>query len=78
MPTVETTVYVDIDLKDFDDEDLAEELRWRGYIVSEKNAEPEIDIVSIEQYWNQGNHKEALILLERKFPELIGIAKLAD
>lgn len=78
MPTVETTVYVDIDLKDFDDEDLAEELQSRGYMVSEKNAEPEIDIVSIEQYWNQGNHKEALILLERKFPELIGIAKLAD
>ena len=78
MPTYSRTVYVDIDLDDFDDEDLAEELESRGYMVSEKNAEPELDIVSIEQYWNRGDKKEALILLERKFPELIGIAKLAD
>lgn len=78
MPTYSKTVYVDVDLDDFDDEDLAEELESRGYMVSEKNAEPELDIVSIEQYWNRGDKKEALVLLERKFPELIGIAKLAD
>lgn len=78
MPTYSQTVYVDVDLDDFDDEDLAEELESRGYMVSEKNAEPELDIVSIEQYWNRGDKKEALLLLERKFPELIGIAKLAD
>lgn len=76
MPTYSQTVYVDVDLDDFDDEDLAEELESRGYMVSEKNAE--LDIVSIEQYWNRGDKKEALFLLERKFPELIGIAKLAD
>lgn len=78
MPTYSQTVYVDVDLDDFEDEDLAEELQSRGYMVSEKNAQLELDIVSIEQYWNQGNHKEALILLERKFPELIGISKLTD
>lgn len=78
MPTYSQTVYVDVELEDFDDEDLAEELQSRGYMVSEKNAELEVDIVSIEQYWNRGDKKEALILLERKFPELIGIAKLAD
>lgn len=78
MPTFSQTVYVDVDLGDFEDEDLAEELQSRGYMVSEKNAELEVDIVSIEQYWNRGDKKEALILLERKFPELIGIAKLAD
>ena len=78
MPTYSQTVYVDVDLDDFEDEDLSEELQSRGYMVSEKNAEPEFDIVAIEQCWNRGNKKEALILLERKFPELIGIAKLAD
>lgn len=78
MPTYSQTVYVDVDLDDFEDEDLAEELQSRGYTVSEKNAEPELDIVDVEQYWNRGDKKEALILLERKFPELIGISKLAD
>lgn len=78
MPTFEQTVYVDVDLDDFDDEDLAKELQSRGYMVSEKNAELELDTVSVEQYWNRGDKKEALILLERKFPELIGIAKLID
>lgn len=78
MATYSKTVYVDVDLDDFEDEDLSEELQSRGYMVSEKNAELELDIVSIEQYWNRGDKKEALVLLERKFPELIGISKLAD
>lgn len=75
MPSVykDVTVEVDIDLDDFEDEYLIKEMKARGYHISE---EPEI--VSIEQYWNQGNRKEALILLERKFPELIGISKLAN
>lgn len=73
MATIETTVCVDVDLENFGDLELIEEMKYRGYHVSE---EPEI--ISIEQYWNQGNRKEALVLLERKFPELIGISKLAD
>lgn len=73
MATIETTVCVDVDLENFGDSELIEEMKYRGYHVSE---EPEI--ISIEQYWNQGNRKEALVLLERKFPELIGISKLAD
>ena len=77
MATIEQTVDVELDeldeLDDFEDSELIEEMKYRGYHVSEK---PEI--VSIEQYWNQGNRKEALILLERKFPELIGISKLID
>lgn len=66
-------VKIDIDLDDFDDDDLVREVKARGYLVGE---EPEI--ISIEEYWNQGNRKEALILLEREFPELIGISKLLD
>ena len=73
MATIETTVCVDVDLENFGDSELIEEMKFRGYRVSE---EPEI--ISIEQYWNRGDKKEALILLERKFPELIGISRLAD
>ena len=77
MPTYSQTVYVDVDFDDLDEQDLIDELESRGFTVSE-NKIPELDIVSIEQYWNRGDKKEALILLERKFPELIGISKLAD
>lgn len=75
MPSVyrDVTVEVDINLDDFEDSDLIDEMKSRGYYVSE---EPEI--VSIEQCWNRGHRKEALILLERKFPELIGISNLVN
>ena len=75
MPTFEQTVYVDVDLDDFDEEDLIEEIESRGfYVISEQQH----DIIAIENTWNRGDKKEALVLLERKFPELIGISKLID
>ena len=75
MPTFEQTVYVDVDLDDFDEEDLIKELEDRGfYVISEQQH----DIISVEYHWNRGDKKEALVLLERKFPELIGISKLID
>ena len=75
MPTFSQTVYVDVDFDDLDEQDLIDELESRGFVVSEA---PQLDIVDIEQYWNRGDKKEALVLLERKFPELIGISKIAD
>lgn len=72
MPTFEQTVYVDVDLDDFSDEDLCEELQSRGFYVGVE----EQDITAIEDTWNRGDKKEALILLERKFPELRGISNL--
>ena len=74
MATVLTEVEVEIDLDNFDDGELIQELEDRGYHVSEM----EHDIIGIEYDWNRGAKKEALILLERKFPELIGISKLVD
>lgn len=74
MPTFEQTVYVDVDFADLDEDDLIEELESRGFFVSKQ----EQDITEIELDWNRGDKKEALILLERKFPELIGISKLID
>lgn len=78
MPTFEQTVYVDVDFDDLDEQDLIDELESRGFIVTRNSRTPEVDIISIEEYWNSCNRKEALILLERKFPELIGISKLLD
>ena len=72
MARVITEVEVEVELDDFDDKELIEELEDRGYHVSEV----EYDITVIEQYWNQGNHREAFVLLERKFPELRGISQI--
>jgi len=73
--------YANIDLSDyisdFDDKELVEELKARGYFVGEREDDI-VDIVDIERYWNRGDKKEALVLLERKFPELINISKLVD
>ena len=74
MVTYTTEVDVEVDLDDFDNEELIEELESRGFQVSE--YEP--DIVAIENDWNRGAKKDALILLERMFPELRGISKLVD
>jgi hypothetical protein len=75
MPTFEQTVYVDVDFGDLDEEDLIEEIESRGFFVV---SEQQHDIIAVEYHWNRGDKKEALILLERKFPELIGISKLID
>lgn len=76
MATFTETVYIDVDLSDFDEDEIVEHLEYKGYTVSKNVKDSDID--SIEQYWNQGNRKEALVLLEREFPELIGISKLLD
>lgn len=74
MATVLTEVEVEVDLENFGDSELIEEMKYRGFFVSKQ----EQDITEIELDWNRGDKKEALILLERKFPELRGISKLID
>ena len=75
MVSYTTEVEVDVDLDEFADDDLIEELEARGYYVS---ADGHHDIIAIEYHWNRGDKKEALVLLERKFRELRGISQLAD
>jgi hypothetical protein len=75
MARVITEVEVDVDLDDFDDQELIEEVEARGFYVSDGDHN---DIIAIEYHWNRGDKKEALILLERKFRELHGISQLAD
>lgn len=67
------TVEIDIGLEEWDDSELIEELQARGYKVEE-----EPDLSEVAWRFRRGDVKEALILLERKVPELIGITKIAD
>ena len=74
MPKVYREVEVDID--DFDDDDLIEEIESRGYKVlmeDQEDQQPEIQ-EAIWRYKN-GYIEDAMILLERRFPELYGISK---
>lgn len=74
MPTV--TKYIDLDLHDLDDDELIEELESRGYKVlmeDQEDQHPEIQ----EAIWRfkTGYIEDAVILLERRFPELYGLSK---
>jgi hypothetical protein len=74
VPKVYREVEVDID--DFDDDDLIEEIESRGYKVlmeDQEDQQPEIQ-EAIWRYKN-GYIEDAMILLERRFPELYGISK---
>ena len=73
MATVWTEVEVNVDLDDFEDDDLIDEIERRKYFVSEK----EIDLLKFQDvidWYKRGNVKEALIQLERIIPELYGIS----
>jgi hypothetical protein len=75
MPAVYREVEVDLD--DFDDDDLIEEIESRGYTVlmeDQEDQHPEIQ-EAIWRYKN-GYIEDAMILLERRFPEMYGISKL--
>jgi|LakMenEpi03Aug12_release.lakeMendotaPanAssembly.Ray.scaffolds.fasta_scaffold1567237_2 hypothetical protein len=66
-------VEIDVDLSEWTDSELIEEVKSRGY-----NVEQEPDLIEAEYYWNRGNKKEALILVEREYKWLRGIANLAN
>jgi hypothetical protein len=73
MPTVYTEVEVDVDLDDFEDDDLIDEIERRGYFVSEKEIDTN-KFQDVIDWYKRGNVKEALIYLERSIPELYGIS----
>lgn len=66
--------YVEIDLDDFDDEDIAEEFYSRGLDSSiDDYVETRLNEIFIE--FENGRREEAIILLERLFPRLRGLSK---
>lgn len=79
MPYVSADVYVD--LHDFDDDELADELEKRGFVVldkDQKNQINELDGGMDEVIWRfrRGYILDAMILLERLYPDLYGMTKL--
>lgn len=63
--------YETFDIDDFDDQELIYELRSRGYRVSKAEH-----IEKTIQYFSYGNVEEAMIYLERAYPELHGLHKM--
>jgi hypothetical protein len=72
-------MHVDIDLNEVDDEEMIYELEDRGYVVthSDDDDQCEEDGILSEMIWRYKNGyiEDAMILLERRFPEMYGISK---
>jgi hypothetical protein len=78
MPTVFREVEVDVDLDDFEDDDLIDELESRGYTVAKNeddNADSNPSLLNAIDWFKRGDVSEALIYLERAVPELYGLHK---
>lgn len=70
--------YVDINLNEVDDEEMIYELEDRGYTVTHSDDDQyEEDGILSEMIWRYKNGyiEDAMILLERRFPEMYGISK---
>ena len=77
MPTFyqEVEVAVDVELDDFDEDDIIEELESRGFVVT-KGPEKDNDLSNVAWLLTLNKTEEALIQLERLFPELEGIHRI--
>lgn len=74
MPTIEETVYIDVDAEDFDDDELVEELKDRGYTVFKNlTQDEETDLCIVAWLLDLNKTEEALIQLERMLPQLKGL-----
>lgn len=71
-------VWVDeAEIEDFEDDDLINEIESRGYIVREKKEDHlDQEIEDVVWHFKSGRKKDALIVLERIYPELYGLSKL--
>ena len=72
-------VNVEIDLDQVDDDDLINELEKRDYVVypiDEDEDEDDSELQNIFWRYKTGYVEDALILLERRFPELTGLSRL--
>jgi hypothetical protein len=64
---------VEISLAEWDDKELIEEIKARGYKVEEEE-----NLIEAFHYWSRGQKKEALIFLEREFKWLRGVSDLTN
>lgn len=65
-------INVDVDISEFDDDDLIEELESRGYHIEDKYTENE-DLSYVQWLISSGRKNEALLQLSRLFPQLKGL-----
>ena len=79
MPYVSVNTDVEVELDMFDDGELIEELEDRGFKVIHKDDINDLDDEMEEVVWRfkNGYILDAMLLLERKYPDLYGITKLA-
>ena len=73
-----TTVakYIELDLNEVDDDELIDEIESRGYTVLMEDQEDQHSEIQ-EAIWRYKNGyiEDAVILLERRFPDLYGLSK---
>jgi hypothetical protein len=71
-------VNVDVDLREFDDDELIEELEDRGWDIPDKKDKSHIIdenlVKDMVDWFRRGNAKEAMIMLERIYPDMRGIS----
>lgn len=80
MPIVTKEVWVDvevdIDLEDYADVELVEELEDRGYkVLQTPTLQQETDLCIVAWLLDLNKTEEALIMLERLLPQLNGITQ---
>lgn len=76
MPSFSKEVWVDIDVEmdEFDDDELIHEIESRGYkVLKKKDLATVSDIEEIAWLFSLNKTDDALIQLERLFPELKGM-----
>jgi hypothetical protein len=67
----------DAEIEEFEDIDLIEELESRGYLIMKKSEDHlDQEIEDVVWHFRNGRKKDALIVLERIYPELYGLSKL--
>jgi hypothetical protein len=76
------SVYVEVDLDEFSDDELIDELNDRGYKVFEADKIDDYGVIydakeltEVFYAWKQNRRQDAMILLERIFPGLDGVSK---
>jgi len=71
-------VQVDVNLRELDDDELIEELESRGWDIPDKKDKSHIISANLAkdmiEWFRRGNAKEAMILLERIYPDMRGIS----
>lgn len=76
MATFTEEVSIDVDLYDFDDDEIVQYLEDKGYFVSKAEQIDDSHMEEAIHRWNRKEYAEALVQIEMAFPQLFGLHKL--